>query len=208
MTGTECVHNGTRKFMADICRRFFPDGRIDIENMEDLILWTDERKTYPPIGTECTTGRVMNYLAVNADWINICLFVNADFRACFSDAIMIEKALLQVSDIDYKDFREDMVLASDKERATDTRVDIHLERYSNKIADVLTNFMTNGRSSFFNAGMSDAYDELLETLDRNERSEVAYVMHNMMYVVNAMTYNGVFNKYVRLVVDSVKRQLS
>lgn len=208
MTGTECVHANTRRFMADTCRRFFPDGRVDIENMEDLVLWTDERRTYPPIGTECTTARVMNYLSVNADWINVCLFVNADFRACFSDAIMIEKALLQVSDIDYKDFREDMVLASDKERATDTRLDIHLENYSSKMADILTNLMSNGRSAFFKAGMSEAYDELLSTLNRAEATEVAYVMYNMMYVVNAMTYNGVFNKYVRLVVDSVKRQLS
>lgn len=208
MLGTGCAHDATRRFMGETCRRFFPDGKMDLEQMEDLVLWTDERKTFPPIGTECTTARVMNYLFCNADWINVCLFVNEDFRACFNDAIMIEKALLQVSDIDYKDFREDMVLASDKERETDTRVDIRLDAYSDKMERVLTNFMNNGRSEFFNAGMTEAYDELLDSMSKAEREEVAYIMYNIMYVANAMTYNGVFNKYVRLVVDSVKKQLS
>lgn len=208
MKGTELVHEDTRRFMSDICRRFFPDGKIRIDDMEDLVLWTKERDTYPPIGTESTTSRVMNYIGCNADWINVCLFVNEDFRACFNDAIMIEKALLQVSDIDYKDFREDMVLASDKEQATDTKVDVSLDTYSRKMESILTNFMNNGRVSFFNAGMTEAYDELLGSMSDSERSEVAYIMYNIMYVVNAMTYNGVFNKYVRLVVDSVKKQLS
>lgn len=208
MTGIEGIHALTAECMKRIGSRLYPDSKFDIQKMEDLVLATEDRTMYPDIGTDHTNVRVMNYMATNADWINVCLFVNEDFRACFNDAIMIEKALLQVSDVDYKDFREDMVLASDKARETDKSIPIRFDKYNRQMEDIVMNYMNNGHSSFFSAGMTEAYSELMSEMSRQEREEVSYIAYNMIYVLNAMTWNGVFNKYVNLVIDSVKKQLS
>lgn len=208
MTGTECVHKMTLEAISEIYGRMYRGQGYDVSQLEDLVLMTSERTTYPDIGTDKISSAVLGYACQNADWINVCLFVNADFRSCFTDAIMIEKALLQVSDMDYKDFREDMVLASDKDRAAGKNIPIRLDEYSQRTADTIENIMSKGHTAFFDAGMTEAYDELMNGMDRDERDEVAYIAYNMMYVMNALNRNGVFRKYVTIVVDSVKKQLS
>ena len=66
----------------------------------------------------------------------------------------------------------------------------------------------DSKQKFFNAGMTEVYEDLLNTFERRTQLEVTYTIHNLVYVINALNRNGVFNKYVRLVVESVKNQLS
>ena len=150
----------------------------------------------------------MTYILENIYWINVCLFVNEDFRSCFDDAIMIEKTLLQVNDQEYQDFKDDMTLDDPNQKGPDKNVVINLSNHSDKMEMALFARIEDAKQKFFNAGMTEVYEDLLNTFEKRTELEVSYTVHNLVYVINAMNRNGVFHKYVRLVVDSVKEQLS
>lgn len=180
----------------------------DTDEIEDLVLFTEERTNYSTIGTESIKMSTMRYMLTNMYWISVCLFVNADFRGCFDDAIAIEKALLQVNDQEYEDFRDEMTLDSSDDSGTDAEIVINIDNYNDQMEVMLCNGLSKASQEFINAGMKDVYLELMDTFDKKTLAEIRYTIHNMIYVINAMNRNGVFKKYVRLVVESVKKQLS
>lgn len=204
----EGIHQNSKAYINTLMTKVY--GNIyKPEQVEDIILWTERRNEYPNIGTESVQMSTMKYIADNIYWINICLFVNADFRACFDDAITIEKALLQVNDMEYQDFRDDMTLDEEKIPG-DKTFSVNLTHYNDKIENVVTNLTDVAKTMFYKAGMTEVYNDLAKSLDSDRKlfGDISYILHNMMYVINSFNRNGVFRKYVRLVVDSVKQQLS
>lgn len=208
MQGLNGVHALTKDAIEKTLMKVYKKPIYNIGQIEDIVLFTSERTNYSNIGTDCIRLSKMMYMLENIYWINVCLFVNKDFRSCFDDAIAIEKALLQVNDIEYNDFREDMILADEEDAMGDKSVPIDLSNYSDKMEMAIMSRLDNAAQVFYRAGMTDVYDDLIDTFDRQLEAEIMYTIHNMVYVINAMNRNGVFNKYVRLVVDSVKKQLS
>jgi len=179
----------------------------DVNQIEDIVLFTSGREDYSNIGTDSIKLSVMKYVTDNIFWMSVCLFVNEDFRSCFDDAIAIEKMLLQVNDIEYADFRDDMTL-NEKINEPDQNVGIDLNNYRPEIDQAIMGSILNAEKAFANAGMVNVYKELIETFDKEVLNAVRYTVHNYVYVINAMNRNGIFNKYVKLVVNSVKKQLS
>lgn len=209
MTGMSGVEPRTAMALERYCKILYGDKLYDMDAFEDMVLATAERENYSNIGTDTLKLSTLKYVTSNAFWINVCLFVNSDFRDCFHDAILIEKALMQVSDVEYQDFRDDMTLESDGLADTGDRLmPVRLDSCSPSTERVFENMLKNNENAFYNAGMSEAYGELLDTMDRQTAQDTSYVIHNAVYMTNAMDKNGVFNKYVHLVVDSVKKQLS
>lgn len=209
MTGFGAVHDRIRGALTEHLKLFYDLEKMDLDRMEDLILATPARKAYQDIGADCIRQDTMSYLAVNLPWINVCLFVNEDFRACFKDAILIEKALLNVSPGEYAEFREEMTLASE---ATDLgrnrTIPVNLSVYDGKTDAALGSALMGGLKALFAMGMSDAYNELVKSLSGQELEDTNYVAYNLVFFVNALNRNGVFGKYVRIVIDNVKKQLA
>lgn len=209
MTGTTSLDSRTAEAIEKLLGIAYPPGLYDPGLLEDLILATPERENYSSIGTDGIKQSRMLYLFDNLFWVSVCLFVNKDFRDCFHDAILIEKALLQVNEEEYADFRDDMVLAGDEDADMGDRfVRINLARYSSSADMAFRSRLEGSKQKFWSAGMMDAYEELSDGFDAETKASVSYVIHNMLYMVNALDKNGVFNKYVHLVVDSVRDQLS
>lgn len=179
----------------------------DVNQIEDIVLFTSGREDYSNIGTDSVKLSVMKYITENIFWISVCLFVNEDFRSCFDDAIAIEKMLLQVNDIEYADFRDDMTL-NEKINEPDQNVGIELNNYRQEIDQAIMGSILGAEKSFAAAGMVNVYKDLIETFDKDVLNAVKYTIHNYVYIINAMNRNGIFNKYVKLVVNSVKKQLS
>lgn len=209
MTGFSAVHDRIKNAMAEHLKLFYDMEKLDMDRFEDLILATPARKAYADIGTDCIRQDTLQYLVANMAWINVCLFVNEDFRSCFRDAILIEKALLQVSKSEYDDFRDEMSLASE---ATDLgrnqTIGVNLAAYDPKIDMSIGGTLMTGMERFFAMGMSEAYNTLVNGLSGAELEETNYVAYNLVYFVNALNRNGVFNKYVRIVIENVKKQLA
>lgn len=212
MQGLDKLNSLSRESVKKILGLMYETGMYDTALMEDTVLFTEGRVDFPNIGTDAIRLSTMMYLMENSYWINVCLFVNEDFRACFDDAIMIEKALLQVNDLEYQDFRDDMTLDDKDAPANDRNVPINLSRYNDKMEMAIISKISSDKQSarqlFFQAGMMDVYEDLMHDFDRKTEESVSYTIHNFVYVINAMNRNGVFCKYVKLVVDSVKKQLS
>lgn len=209
MTGLNSLDGRTVGAIEKILATAYPPDLCDIDRLEDMVLATPGRRDFSAIGTDIIKGSTMKYIVGNLFWISVCLFVNEDFRDCFHDAILIEKALLQVTETEYQDFREDMILADDDGRQMgDVVVAVDLSRYKGATEMTLQNGVDSAKKAFYNAGMMDAYDELSSGFNEPTKEAVSYVIHNLLYMVNAVDKNGVFNKYVHLVVDSVRDQLS
>ena len=198
----------TKDSIAKLLNLVYADNMYDLEYIEDLVLFTEERENYSTIGTENIKTSVFKYILSNIYWINVCLFVNEDFRSCFDDAIAIEKALLRVNDQEYEDFRDEMTLNTDDDSATDTYINININEYNNVVDDVIKNNIMMSSKEFEKSGMIDVYLELMKSFDSKTLGEISYVIHNLLYVINAINRNGVFNKYIRLVIESVKKQLA
>lgn len=198
----------TKDSIAKLLNLLYADNMYDTEYIEDLVLFTEERENYSTIGTENIKTSVFKYILTNIYWINVCLFVNEDFRSCFDDAIAIEKALLRVNDQEYEDFRDEMTLNDDDNGRTDTYIEINIDKYNNVVDEAVKNSIMSASRDFEKAGMVDVYLELMKNFDSKTLSEISYVIHNLLYIINALNRNGVFNKYVRLVIESVKKQLA
>lgn len=197
----------TKESIAKLLNLLYANNMYDLDYIEDLVLFTEERENYSTIGTENIRTSVFKYILTNIYWINVCLFVNEDFRSCFDDAIAIEKALLRVNDQEYEDFRDEMTLDTDDGGKTDTYIEIDIDRYNNVVDEAIKNSIMSASRDFEKAGMTDVYLELMKNFDSKTLSEISYVIHNLLYIINALNRNGVFNKYVRLVIESVKKQL-
>ena len=206
MEGLKPIHSLTQSAIEKILERLYKPKMYDLNSFEDVILFTNRRTEFSNIGADCIKFSHMLYLIENIYWINVCLFVNSDFRACFEDAITIEKALLMVNDQDYEDFRDEMTL--DEPDANDQTVNIDLASYNDKMEMAIIHRMDKCRQDFYQAGMTDVYDDLIATFEEKTALEITYIIHNIIYVINAFNRNGVFKRYVMLVVDSVKKQLS
>ena len=206
MEGLKPINSLTQSAIEKILERLYKPKMYDLNSFEDVILFTNRRTEFSNIGADCIKFSHMLYLIENIYWINVCLFVNSDFRACFEDAITIEKALLMVNDQDYEDFRDEMTL--DEPDATDQTVNIDLASYNDKMEMAIIHRMDKCRQDFYQAGMTDVYDDLIATFEEKTALEITYIIHNIIYVINAFNRNGVFKRYVMLVVDSVKKQLS
>lgn len=214
-TGVECLHPLVQEAVIKSYKKLFPPGPkgdtvYDIDRLEDMELTLPEQQKIYNIGTSSITARTMNYLLQNVYWINVCLLVNADFRSCFDDAIMIEKALMQVDDIQYRDFRDDMTLpVSDDDLSNTKSFGVNFGSYRGSVEGLVLSQFQKAWDRFIDSGMTDAYQALLDEVPRNRDMGPAFlnIIHAIVYVVNAMNRNGVFDKYVRLVVESVKKQL-
>lgn len=209
MLGLEALHIDTKMAFTRGMDRYYGKGFLEEGRFEDMVLATPERRKWADIGTDWIPGSVLQYILDNYQWINVCLFVNADFRDCFRDAVLIEKALLQVSRKEYLDFREEMTLASEANRGVgDDRIGINLSAYDLQTAMAMDNMVEAGMKNFYRAGMSEAYATLLGTLDPDAMDGTKFAAYNIIYVANAMARNGVFRKYVSIVIENVKKQLS
>lgn len=209
MQGLDAINERTREQVNKIMLQVYGAGLYDPNQIEDIILMTDKRDTFPPLGTDRINMSSLIYILSNIYWINICLYVNDDFRSCFDDAIAIEKALLRVNDQEYADFRDDMTLDDDAFGGpSDKSVSINLANYKDDYALSCGAKLDKAKIDFYSAGMTDVYNDLANSFDADGRAGVMHVISNMVYVVNSFNRNGVFRKYVTLVVDSVKKQLS
>ena len=209
MLGLEALHMDTKTAFMRAMDRYYGSGFLDPERFEDMVLSTPERKKWADIGTDWIPRSVLEYVVANYQWINVCLFVNADFRDCFRDAVLIEKALLQVSRQEYLDFRDEMTLASEANKlAAEERVGINLAAYDISVDNGLNGMIQMGMQGFYRAGMTEAYAALLGTLEDDAMDGTKFAAYNILYVANAMSRNGVFRKYVNIVIDNVKKQLS
>ncbi len=214
-TGIECLHPLVQEAVEKFYQKMYPPGSsgkqvYDLTRLEDMELTLSEQQKVYNIGTSMITTRTLKYLLNNSFWINVCLLVNADFRACFDDAIMIEKALMQVDDVQYSDFRDDMTLPVADEDLTGIKsFKVDFSAYRGSYEGLVLNGTQAAWTNFVNAGMSDAYQALLDDVpyDRDKGPGFLNIIHAIVYVANAMNRNGVFDKYVRLVVESVKKQL-
>lgn len=207
MQGLDVLHPTVQDEANRVLRVIYGDTLCDTKLMEDAILFTRRRSEFPNIGTDKINLRPLMYILENIFWINVCLFVNEDFRACFDDAITIEKALLRVNDQEYEDFRDEMKLASG-DSDPDKAVDVDLMSYGEDYGMAVEGRVETAKSNFYKSGMTEVYNELMSGFDPKSRASVMYVIHNLVYVVNSFNRNEVFRKYVMLVVDSVRRQLA
>lgn len=209
MQGISVIENAENVSTIEKVYASIYDAKLyDLELMEDMILLTPKRDDVcTNIGTDKIQVSTFQYVVQNILWINVCLFVNEDFRSCFDDAIAIEKALTQVNDIDYQDFRDDMALASNS-NAVRQNYTIDFTKYNKQLCDTIIIQMAKNMKSFDTYGMIPVYKELMDEFKIQEIRSIQYILHNMVYVVNAMNWNDVFNKYVRIVVDKVRDQLS
>ena len=209
MTGldTPTLDPKAKEAVAKNMKALYTRNLCDLSQIEDIELFTDGRANYPNIGTGEIRMNNMKYVAEHAFWINVCLYVNKDFRACFNDAITIERALQMVNDQEYADFRDEMTLDSD-DADLGPAVAINFSRYSDKLDGFVDMLMSKARTEFRNAGMIDVYDDLAINMDRADVTDVSFIINNMVYIINAFNRNGVFRKYVTLVIDSVRKQLT
>lgn len=209
MLGLKDIQNEQNmQVIEQVFKKLYYQNMYDLDLMEDMIMLTPARKDIcTDIGTGTIRASTFNYLVKNILWINVCLYVNEDFRSCFDDAIAIEKALTQVNDLEYKDFREDMIL-SNSEDGTPKSFVVDFTKYNPSVSDTVISFMIQDLQVFKECDMLSVYTELMETFDEMTLQSLRYIIHNMVYIVNAMDKNGVFHKYVTLVVDSVRKQLS
>ena len=208
MAGIAFLPGSTQDSIVELLKILYPRGVCDPTLLEDMELASEEgRAGFPDIGTKTVRLSTFRYLIENMFWINVCLFVNQDFRDCFADAVLIEKALLQVNDMEYEDFRADMTLAS-RDPAEDAKLlGVAIDRPSARFGELMASTLRKSKDRFNADGMTGAYEELAESFTAEERDAVKAAAEALVYVVNAMNRNGVFDKYVRLVVDSVKKQL-
>ena len=209
MLGLEALHADTRTALMKSMSRYYGENFLDGTRFEDMVLATPERSKWADIGTDWIYKNIFEYIIANYKWINICLFVNADFRDCFRDAVLIEKALLQVSRKEYADFRDDMTLASEANKfVTEPRLTVNLAAYDTATSAIIDKMIEDGMKDFYRAGMSDAYTMLLTSLEPDAMEGTKFAAYNIVYVANALARNGVFRKYVSIVIDNVKKQLS
>ena len=219
MQGLDVIRNAnTRNIIEDILKALYTSPMNNLYNLnqlEDLVLFTSRREEFANIGTDAIQISKMQYILDNVMWMGICLFVNEDFRKCFDDAIAIEKALLQVTDLEYKDFRDDMTLESDDE-VNGKSLKIDIEQYNPDMAALISKYLKRAIKNLKMADFDGVYKDLINTIsvdtsdsfDPNVLESIRYVIHNYVYVINAMNRNGFFNKYVRLVIDNVKFKLT
>lgn len=207
MTGAMDMHSATKTAISQRFLRFFDDGVIELENLEDVILATPRRTEYTDIGMGEIDRAKLIYLLNNMSWIFICLFANQDFRECFYDAVMIEKALLQVSREEYRDFREDMLL-DEKGAMPGAKIGIDFTKYNGKLDSELGAMLSASMDILTQSGTSDAYWLLERELKDEALERTRFAVYNMVYLLNAIQHNGVFYKYVTIVVDNVKKQLA
>lgn len=206
MTGSIHMNPMTKEALSRHMSRMYPDGMFRLDDFEDLILATPQRTQYADIGMGTLDGDTFIYALQNLPWINICLFVNGDFRSCFCDAVMIEKALLQVSRREYLEFREDMTMDGD-DGLPGKKVGVNFAAYDQKTDNVVGTLISSGFKVLSESGTADAYDLLLKELDGEAMDKTKYAVYNLVYLVNALEHNGVFRKYVNIVVENVKKQL-
>lgn len=206
MTGSMHVNPMTKEAVSRHMSRLYPDGMFRLDDFEDLILATPQRTQYSDIGLGTLDSEMFVYALQNLPWINICLFVNGDFRECFCDAVMIEKALLQVSRREYLEFREDMTMDGD-DKLPKGKIGINFAAYDQQTDDAVAALISSGSRVLSESGTSEAYDLLLKELSGEALDRTKYAVHNLVYLINALEHNGVFRKYVTIVVENVKKQL-
>mgnify|MGYP006990157164 CR=1 FL=1 len=96
------------------------------------------------------------YALTNLPWINICLFVNDDFRECFCDAVMIEKALLQVSRREYLEFRDEMTMDGDSDLPA-ASIAVNFASFSQEIDSAIGTLIAQGYTLLVGSGTHEAY---------------------------------------------------
>lgn len=207
MTGTTLMNPMTKTVISQCVQQLFEKNDIDLENLEDVILATPRRVEYNDIGMGVIDSEKLIYLLSNMSWIFICLFVNQDFRECFYDAVMIEKALLQVSREEYRDFRDDMLLDG-KNIMPQGKTGVDLSVYDAKTGTNLPAILSKSMMELVTSGTSEAYWALESELAGEALERTKFAVYNMIYLLNAIQHNGVFYKYVYIVVDNVKKQLA
>lgn len=211
MTGLSDLKDQNTIDTIEKCLRRLYSGRMyTVDQIEDVFLLTPERsERCTNIGTDEIYKDVLEFVTENIYWINVCLYVNEDFRNCFDDAIAIEKALTQVNDVEYTDFREDMMLDADSGVYRQSFA-VDLTSYNENVANTIINRISRAEQAFRNSDMMSVYLELsASALQESELlASLQYIIYNLVYVVNAINRNGIFHKYVTLVVDSVKEKLA
>lgn len=206
MTGLIHVNPMTKEAITRHMSRCFPDGMFPLEKFEDMSLATPARSKYADIGMGEIDKDMFIYALTNLPWINICLFVNDDFRECFCDAVMIEKALLQVSRREYLEFRDEMTMDGDSDLPA-ASIAVNFASFSQEIDSAIGTLIAQGYTLLVGSGTHEAYDLLLKELSGDALEKTGYVVYHLVYLINALRHNGVFRKYVTIVVENVKKQL-
>lgn len=192
--------------IENLTNKFWTKDIFKMSEIIDIGLLSEEcRQNYANIGIKNISQDVLDFVLNNIYWINICLYVNQDFREAVYDSIVIEQALGEVDESDYVDLRDDMRIASVINARSQLNYDVNIDkplpqndvqRFNKNVADSL-----NDIKSF---KLDNIYTELQRSLTGGVYDQVVLIDNNLVYALNAFDKNDILYKYVTLVVKNVR----
>lgn len=190
--------------------KFWSKNLFNMADVIDIGLLSEElRQEYASIGSESISQDVIDFVFSNIHWINICLYVNADFREAVYDSITIEQAISEVDEDDYIALREDMRIASLFQSRSQSKysVNIDMPLPGNDVQRFVQNISSSaGEMQKFK--LEQIYRDLQSSLTGDVLNQVVSINSNMVYALNAFDKNDILFKYVQLVVTNVRNILS
>lgn len=192
--------------ISGLTDKFWTKNLFQMSDIIDIGLLSEEcRQNYANIGIKNISQDVLDFVLNNIYWINICLYVNQDFREAVYDSIVIEQALGEVDESDYVDLRDDMRIASVINGRSQSNYDVNIDkplpqndvqRFNRNIEESITDL-----KSF---KLDNIYDELQRSLTGDVYNQVVLINNNLVYALNAFDKNDILYKYVTLVVKNVR----
>lgn len=196
--------------IQNLVNKFWSKNLFDMDNVIDIGLLSEElRQGYASIGIESISQDVIDFVFSNIHWINICLYVNDDFRDAVYDSVVIEQAISEVDESDYIELRDDMRIASLFQSRSQSKysVNIDIPLPGNDIQRFL-NSIGSSEGEMQKFRLEQIYKDLQASLSGNALNQVVSINSNMVYALNAFDKNDILFKYVQLVVTNVRNILS
>ena len=190
--------------------KFWSKNLFNMADVIDIGLLSEElRQEYASIGSESISQDVIDFVFSNIHWINICLYVNADFREAVYDSITIEQAISEVDEDDYIALREDMRIASLFQSRSQSKYSVNIDMPLPG-GDVQRFVQSIGSSAgeMQKFKLEQIYRDLQSSLSGDVLNQVVSINSNMVYALNAFDKNDILFKYVQLVVTNVRNILS
>lgn len=192
--------------IESLTSKFWAKNIFKMSEIIDIGLLSEEcRQNYANIGIKNISQEVLDFVLENIYWINICLYVNKDFREAVYDSIVIEQALGEVDTNDYIDLRDDMRISSVTNSRSQVNYDVNIDkplpqsdiqRFNKNVENSL-----NDVKSF---KLDNIYAELQRSLTGDVYDQIVLIDNNLVYALNAFDKNDILYKYVSLVVKNVR----
>lgn len=190
--------------------KFWTKNLFQMSDIVDIALMSEEgRQNYSNIGSDSISQDVMDFVLNNIHWINICLYVNSDFREAVYDSIVIEQAIGEVDESDYTDLREDMRIPSLFQKRSQSKYSVNIDKPlpANDFQRFLKN-INDSSVDLKNFRLDNIYAELQQNLTGDTYNQVVLINNNLVYAMNAFDKNDILFKYVQLVVENVRNILN